>query len=150
MHRFLKRHRIVRLGRRQEGSAAVEFALCLLPLLLILGGIFDFGHAWYMQSMLGAASREGARHATYYYDPANTGKNTSAASASRGVSAYLTSKYGTLMPGLEVSLGGSSASQNQGDPVSVTVTVPKEWLFLGNLIPGLPAHLSSTTWMALE
>jgi Flp pilus assembly protein TadG len=148
MGMLLKIRRILRLGRRQEGAAVVEFALCLIPLLLILGGIVDFGQAWYMQSMLSTASREGARYATYYYDPGSTGKTTPA--AGRGVSGYLTDKYQTLIPDIEVSLGGASSSQTQGAQVSVTVTAPKEWFFLGRLIPGLPDQLSSTTWMAME
>ena len=44
----------------QAGAAAVEFALCLIPLLLIVAGIVDFGESWYMQSVLASASREGA------------------------------------------------------------------------------------------
>jgi Flp pilus assembly protein TadG len=144
----LKPRRLFKLRRGQEGSAAVEFALCLIPLLFILGGIIDFGQAWYMQSILSTASRDGARHATYYYDPSNTGKTTPA--ANRDVSTYLTDKYSSLLPGITVTVGGASASQTQGDQVSVTVKVPKEWFFLGKLIKSLPDHLSSTTWMALE
>ena len=40
MLRFFK-HRILRLGRRQEGVAALEFALCLIPLLLLVGVVYD-------------------------------------------------------------------------------------------------------------
>ncbi len=66
---LFKLRRILKLRRGQEGSAAVEFALCLLPLLLIVGGILDYGHFWYMQSVLATASREGARYATHYQSP---------------------------------------------------------------------------------
>ena len=144
----LKPRRISKLRRGQEGSAVVEFALCLIPLLLILGGIIDFGQAWYMQSALATASRDGARYATYYYDPGNNGKTTPA--ENRNVSDYVTDKYSGLLPGLTVSLGGASSSTTAGDQVSVTAKVPKEWFFLGYLVPNLPAQLSSTTWMAME
>jgi Flp pilus assembly protein TadG len=144
----LKPRRLFRLRRGQEGTAVLEFALCLIPLLLILGGIIDFGQAWYMQSALAAASREGARHATYYYDPSNSGNTTTA--ANRNVPDYVTDKYSSLLPGLTVTLGGATNSTTTGAQVSVTATAPKEWFFLGNLISSLPAQLSSTTWMAME
>jgi Flp pilus assembly protein TadG len=151
MRRILKRHRILRFGRRQEGAAAVEFALCLIPLLLIVGGIIDFGQAWYMQSALSAASREGARYATRYTtNPTNPSQRLAPANLSPSVAKFVEDKYTSLMPGLDATLGGATASIKAGDQVSVTVTAPKDWLFLSQVIPGLPAQLSSTTWMSLE
>jgi Flp pilus assembly protein TadG len=50
-----------RSGRREEGAAAVEFALLLPILLLILFGIIDFGRALNMQIQLTEAAREGVR-----------------------------------------------------------------------------------------
>ncbi len=44
-----------------EGAAAVEFALLLMPLILILGGIIDFGFAFNTQISLTHAAREGVR-----------------------------------------------------------------------------------------
>ena len=90
-----RKNRIFRGGRLQEGAAAVEFALCLIPLLLILGGIIDFGQFWYMQSVLGAASREGARYVTRY-DAGNNGQTIPA--GSRDVTEYLEDKYAGLLP----------------------------------------------------
>jgi Flp pilus assembly protein TadG len=46
---------------RSRGAAAVEFALVLLPLLLILFGIIDFGRAYNAKETLAQAAREGAR-----------------------------------------------------------------------------------------
>jgi Flp pilus assembly protein TadG len=148
MRRFLKLRRISKLGRRQEGAAAVEFALCLIPLLLIVGGIVDFGQAWYMESMLATASREGARHATRYtVDPGDPTQRLVPDAAN--VANYVKGKYLSLLPDLEVNLT-SPVSTAAGTQVSVTTTAPKEWFFLGHLVPGLPSQLSSTTWMALE
>ena len=43
------------------GASAVEFALVLLPLLLIIFGIIDYGRAFYVQVNLESATREIAR-----------------------------------------------------------------------------------------
>jgi Flp pilus assembly protein TadG len=53
-----------RLGawcRDDRGAAAVEFALVLPLLLLILFGIIEFGRAWSVKQTLTDAAREGAR-----------------------------------------------------------------------------------------
>jgi len=56
-------HRMRFLGHqiKQAGIAAVEFALVLPLLLLILFGIVEFGVAFYDQAVITNASREGAR-----------------------------------------------------------------------------------------
>lgn len=48
-------------GARDRGAAAVEFALLLPVLLLVLFGIIDFGRALNAQITLTQAAREGAR-----------------------------------------------------------------------------------------
>jgi TadE-like protein len=55
---------------RDRGSAAVEFALVLPVLLLILFGIIDFGRALNAQIELTGAAREGARLAALGYSSA--------------------------------------------------------------------------------
>ncbi len=51
----------VRRLRDEAGAAAVEFALVLPVLVLILGGIVEFGRAWNVRQVLTDAAREGAR-----------------------------------------------------------------------------------------
>ncbi len=48
-------------GTRDRGAAAVEFALVLPLLLLLVFGIIDFGRAYMAQISLTQAAREGAR-----------------------------------------------------------------------------------------
>ena len=50
-----------RLRRNDQGAAAVEFALLLLPLLLILFGIIEFGRGFNMQLSMSHGAREGVR-----------------------------------------------------------------------------------------
>lgn len=45
----------------RRGAAAVEFALVLPVLMLILLGIIEFGRAWNVKQTLTDAAREGAR-----------------------------------------------------------------------------------------
>jgi len=45
----------------QKGAAAVEFAIVLVPLILITFGIIEFGTYLYNQQIITNASREGAR-----------------------------------------------------------------------------------------
>jgi Flp pilus assembly protein TadG len=153
---FLKLRRIVRLGRREEGAAAVEFAICLLPLLLILGGIIDFGQCCYMQLTISSASRAGARYATLY-TVNSSGQRLKPINLSPTVSSYVTTNYSGLLPSnanLQATLGGSATTSTTSGayPVTVTVTAQYHWFFLANLVPGLtnPQTLSSTVVMSLE
>lgn len=53
--------RIQNPGKTQRGAAAVEFALVLLILLMLLGAIVEFGRVfWYFDAMT-KATRDGAR-----------------------------------------------------------------------------------------
>lgn len=58
-----KLRKIIRMQkkRRQDGVAAIEFALVLLILLLIIGGIFEFGRVFWYYNALAKATRDGAR-----------------------------------------------------------------------------------------
>ena len=56
------RLRVQRLRlRSQEGAAAVEFAILLPVLLLVMFGIIDLGRLLFLQVSLAAASHEGSR-----------------------------------------------------------------------------------------
>ncbi len=51
----------VRLFRTDRGAALVEFALVLPLLLVIIGGIVDFGFLFQRYEVVTNAAREGAR-----------------------------------------------------------------------------------------
>jgi Flp pilus assembly protein TadG len=55
----------MRISRSQTGQTAVEFALVLPILILILMGVFDFGRAFYAYSVVANSAREGARAGVY-------------------------------------------------------------------------------------
>jgi hypothetical protein len=73
--------RLPALHKNQNGVAAVEFAVVLPILVIILLGIFDFALLFYNKQVLTNASREGARAAIVldnWEDPDSPG-NTDAA-----------------------------------------------------------------------
>jgi len=49
------------VNRKERGAVAVEFALVLPLLVLLVAGIADFGRAYYLQTTLSGAAREGVR-----------------------------------------------------------------------------------------
>lgn len=53
--------------KSEKGQAMVEFALILIPLLMILGGIMDFGWVFHQQVIANNASREAARYIAVHY-----------------------------------------------------------------------------------
>ncbi|MFL5576057.1 MAG: TadE/TadG family type IV pilus assembly protein [Gemmatimonadaceae bacterium] len=56
----------------ERATAAVEFALVVPVFMLIVFGMLDFTRAYYTQSAIAAAVREGARMAAVQSDPTNT------------------------------------------------------------------------------
>jgi Flp pilus assembly protein TadG len=55
--------------RRDRGAAAVEFALVVPVLLLLVLGIAEFGRAYNIQTTVSAAAREGVRSMAVQNDP---------------------------------------------------------------------------------
>ena len=63
--------RLTAAPRRERAAAAVEMAIVLPLLLLIVGGIIDFGRFFYTQNMVVNAAREGARSRALGYTTAD-------------------------------------------------------------------------------
>ncbi len=61
-----------RRGRAESGAAAVEFAIIVPVLLLLVLGIVDFGYAFGQKLALNHAAREGARMAVVESSGADT------------------------------------------------------------------------------
>jgi Flp pilus assembly protein TadG len=81
---------------RDRGAAAVEFALLLPVVLLLLFGIVDFGRALNAQITITQAAREGARLGALGVLPATVVTKTQAAAA--GLSPVPTFNTGTACP----------------------------------------------------
>ena len=61
--------------KKEHGQAMVEFALVLPILLLLIGGIIDFGWIFFNQISANNASREAARFVAVHYTEAPISKN---------------------------------------------------------------------------
>ena len=57
--------------RQSKGAVAVEFALIATVFFLLVAGVIDFGHAYYMKQTITNASREGARYGITYRTDSN-------------------------------------------------------------------------------
>jgi len=66
---------------RDRGAAAVEFALVLPILLLLVFGVIEFGRIYSIQSSITAAARNGARVMALTNDPTSASQAAVAAAA---------------------------------------------------------------------
>ncbi|MBV2235282.1 MAG: pilus assembly protein [Sterolibacterium sp.] len=142
---------------RHRGAAAVEFALVLPLLLLLLFGIIEFSIALYDKALITNASREAARYGVVA--AGESGKKTEADIKARAKKYYC---------GEVITFGASNCNPNTGDGVTVTyqnkderkagnwlrvkVEYTYEGLLLGSLLSwaGKDIKLATTTEMAEE
>jgi Flp pilus assembly protein TadG len=128
--------------RSESGASAVEFALLLPLLMMILFGITEFGIGLYRQSILTNASREGARLGIVQSVPAITTAQINAT-----IDTYLTTAG--ITPGTvsrAITAGGVT-----GTPVIVSLTLPYTFVVLPGLTGITPTiNLSAQTVMRHE
>jgi Flp pilus assembly protein TadG len=144
------------LRRQVRGSVAVEFGIIAPVLILLVAGILDFGHAWFMKQVVTNASREGARYGVTYR--ANTtGVRIAPNGFSPTIQNYVLTNYLTNA-GLpsdanpNVTLAGAGLTTGtHGSPLEVTVTATKKW-FVISMVPGMGTQhvLTATTVMLCE
>jgi Flp pilus assembly protein TadG len=124
-----------------RGAAAVEFALVVPVLLLIVLGSIDWGYYFFVQQVVTNAAREAARVGTLTpFDPLNPGADAASQDeAEDAATAYLANAGLAGTPGVTVT---SNAS------VSVTVTYPTGSVtgFL-DLVPIMPAQAQAVAVM---
>ena len=115
---------------RRRGQALVEFAMVLPLLLLLLMGLIEFGRAWNLHQVVTDASREGARHAVLQSGaatcrPGRFGEQRGESRTRERCGQYLQSEH---------RYRSSTPSTVAGEPVTVTVQVPYEFVFLGPMM----------------
>jgi Flp pilus assembly protein TadG len=139
--KFLKR-----LVSREDGVVAVEFVLLFPLLALIVVGLVEFGHLWYVRQTLTNASREGARAAVVYEveNPDRAAWATTA--ATKAVNQYLTDTKFSGTWNTDTVAGAAT-----GAPVTVTVTSPSGLILLNKILPAFDGiSLAAETTMRLE
>ena len=129
--------------RSESGASAVEFALLLPVLMVILFGVIECGMALYRQAILTNASREGARLGIVQSTPPIAN-----AAVTAKINAYLTAagiNPGTVTRNVPVLTGGT------GSDVIVTLTLPYTYVVLPGLTSITPSiNLVATTVMRHE
>jgi Flp pilus assembly protein TadG len=114
-------------GRRnsQRGSTLLEFALIAPLFLLLVCGIFDFGHLFFVQMSMQDAIRQAGRFAvtgSSLPDPNHPGKNLSRVASI--IQTAQQAAVGTDITNIQVSSksGGKDNAGGPGDIVTVSVT----------------------------
>ncbi|WP_322095792.1 TadE/TadG family type IV pilus assembly protein [Phycicoccus flavus] len=116
----------------------MEFAILLPVLVLIIGGIVDFGRAYFTQIVLTNAAREGTRVAVTKSPVADITTRTQAAAKPVVDSGYP----------VVVGVTGDCSALTPSATVVVTATVSNfSYFFLDGFIPGLPHTISSRSQM---
>lgn len=134
--------------KNQKGVAAVEFALLLPLLLLILFGTIEFSLALYDKAIITNASREAARAGVVLSNPKPTVTQIQAV-ATNYLQNYLITLSGTATPTVTVPSG---AGGSFGTPLTVVVSYSFTGLGLGTLMSSItgPLAISSSTTMNNE
>jgi Flp pilus assembly pilin Flp len=153
--------RVLRIVRHwlgdTKGAVMVEFAVLCTVFLLIVAGIMDLGHAFYMDQVITNASREGARYGVVYTAyPDGTREPPNAFPITIEQHLLDADKWNlkAYLPGdadAHVYVTGDG-SVTAGDKLEVKVTAQKFWFVLSHFIPGMSDSitLSSTSVMRLE
>jgi Flp pilus assembly protein TadG len=120
----------------EKGAAAVEFALIVPILLMLVLGVCEFGRAFNIQVSLSEAAREAARYgAIHYADSDYSDEDAQNAGVAAAPSVALDQD--------DVALTYDGGACTPGDNVTATVTFNTTYLTgLPGLIPGMPAGLS--------
>ncbi len=134
--------------KKQRGVAAVEFAIILIPLVLLVFGTIEFSTLIYDKAMITNASREGARAGIVYSYP------------NRISDAEIVNVVNTYCSNHMISLGGDSpvgttitrAGNSSGDSLTVRVSYVYQFLILPSFMAALSNGLSleAVTVMRLE
>ena len=135
--------------KSEKGAAAIEFAIVLPVLVLLIVGIMEFSILFYDQAVITNASREGARAGIVFSHP----NPISDAEIQAVVNNYCASRMITFGAASSVTTSVSRAgSGTAGDPMTVLVNYHYDFLvipnFLSNLAGGI--NLAGQTVMRME
>ncbi len=117
-----------KLTKSERGSTAVEFALILPILATLTFGMIDFGRMLWFQEILVNATRDGARQGTLF----NSGNGQGEI---QGFVAQALANGGVPSAGLNVTVNGLGTGQ--GNPLTVTSSIPWQYMVIDSLIPAL-------------
>jgi Flp pilus assembly protein TadG len=130
------------LWRQVHGAVAVEFAVISFIFFMLIAGVLDFGHAWYMKQIITNASREGARYGITYQTN-TSGVRIAPSALNPTIQNYVATKYlaNTALPSDAnpsiTTAGAGYTTGTKGAALEVTVAATKTWFIISGFIPGL-------------
>jgi len=154
---------IAKFFNNQHGAAFVEFALVLPILLILVGGIVEFGFLYYNKQVLTNASREGVRAGIVYEFDENGNRET--ADISQIAQDYANDRIFPFNQNHQVSVTAPNQAElaTLAYPDEITVTVEHSHTFflssllnVFNRLSGTPdtfgptISISGTTVMRME
>jgi Flp pilus assembly protein TadG len=143
MGMFNRLRRLLRGDRGEEGFSAMEFAIVLPVLMLLILGAMDLSHAYYTQHIITTDSRDGARYAVAY-------TSTNNQPTSGQISTYVITKLNYNSFNFDsLFVTGSYSGTSPNKIATVTVQAKIYWWILGSLLPN-PTQLTATTAMTVE
>jgi len=114
----------------EKGGALIEFAIILPILMLLVGGIADFGILYYNKQVLTNASREGARAGIVYeLDGSGNKQIITEADIQQIVQAYCSGRLKTF-GGSSIPTVSAPGVDLMSYPADLTVTVNFTYTFL--------------------
>ena len=131
----------------QRGVAAIEFALVLPVLVLLLLGIIEFSLALYDKAVITNASREGARAGIVFSDPPMTDGEISSV-----VTNYCQNRMITFGSATQVTTTVLREGTSSGDDLTVRVQYQYQFLAVPKFVTGLAGgvQLGAQTVMRME
>jgi Flp pilus assembly protein TadG len=136
--------------RGERGASAVEFALVVPVLLLVLFGIIDFGFAVNRYAIVNNAAREGVREASLGATEAEIRAAVTHGMSDLGGSYTVT--VGCKKPDGKTTCTSWNAGAESGGIAEVKVDFTHEWITpVGDLVGGgEDFHLAKTNLMRIE
>jgi Flp pilus assembly protein TadG len=132
----------LRIRKRQEGQALVEFTLVAVILVTLLIAIAQFGIVWSNYNAVTQAAREGARRAVVKGAEGQSAMVSYADAGARESAAHLE------QANLSVAVTAPAGTWNAQDPIKVTVRYPYDIKVLGMVVKS--GYLESSTTMRRE
>ncbi len=146
------RQKLSRFWTDNDGVVAAEFCVLLPLFLLVVAGIVELAHMWYVDYAITNASREGARAAVVYViNPSPSRQSWAQNAATAAVNKYLHPDGKTLLPGVTISAPQVTAGNAPGDSVTVKITASNVTVVLGDLINAFKGMtIKASTTMRME
>jgi Flp pilus assembly protein TadG len=124
----------------QRGAAAIEFAIVLSVLIVLLFGIIEFSILLYDKAVITNASREGARAGIVF----SNGSCLDQAQIAAVVNTYCANNLITFDGTTTGPITQTAGSCVTGTPLTVTVTYNYGFLVLPNFVSGLTGGINLT------